>query len=753
MLSLQIIKYLNINNSKMKYIKILAVGFLVVAGSVGFSQKAVFHLPDVFTGKLSPTNLPQLQWVAQTHDYVYVKDNNLMKATAPQHDTTVWVTLADINSALEKQGEKAVKSFPSITHWVDKNAFYFRAGRKYFCYNIKEKRISNIIIVPEDADNLQIDYKNGEATCTLGNGLVVWRFNTSADPNKMDSLVKRGLWELRSDTVQIYARVRDGELLQDVKFGHVVHRNEFGIDKGSFWSPTGRYLAFYRMDESMVTDYPIVNTTTRIAELNNEKYPMAGMKSHEVTLGVYDYATEKTVYMKTGEPADQYLTSVTWSPDEKYIFIGVLNREQNHLKLNQYDATTGDFVKTFFEEKNQRYVEPSDPLYFLPNDPTKFLWVSQKSGWKHLYLYDINGKELKAVTQGQWVVKSFEGFDNKGENIFIYSNKDELTGNRMYVVNLKSGKVEPVCSEDGTHTVLASYDGKYFLDRYSNIYLPNEIKLKDAKGKTLQVLLRDTASLSEYSLPKVQLGTLKNGNGDDLYYRLILPTDFDPKRKYPVFVYVYGGPHSQLVTNSWLSGGHFLHYMAQKGYVVFTLDNRGTANRGFEFESTIHRRLGTVEVEDQMVGVNYLKSLPYVDTNRFSVDGWSYGGFMTITLKLQHPEIFKVATAGGPVIDWKYYEVMYGERYMDTPEENPEGYQNNSLLNQVDKLQGRLLIIHGAIDPTVVWQNSLQFLTEAVKKQKQVDYFVYPTHEHNVRGMDRVHLWEKIEDYHRTFNK
>jgi len=277
--------------------------------------------------------------------------------------------------------------------------------------------------------------------------------------------------------------------------------------------------------------------------------------------------------------------------------------------------------------------------------------------------------------------------------------------------------------------------------------------LKDAKGKTLQVLLRDTASLSEYSLPKVQLGTLKNSNGDDLYYRLILPTDFDPQRKYPVFLYVYGGPHSQLVTNSWLSGGHFLHYMAQKGYVVFTLDNRGTANRGFAFESTIHRRLGTVEVEDQMVGVDYLKSLPYVDTNRFSVDGWSYGGFMTITLKLQHPEVFKVATAGGPVIDWKYYEVMYGERYMDTPEENPEGYQNNSLLNQVDKLQGRLLIIHGAIDPTVVWQNSLQFLTEAVKKQKQVDYFVYPTHEHNVRGMDRVHLWEKIEDYHNTFNK
>jgi dipeptidyl-peptidase-4 len=480
---------------------------------------------------------------------------------------------------------------------------------------------------------------------------------------------------------------------------------------------------------------------------------MAGLASHQVTLGVYNIENEKIIYLKTGEPAEQYLTSVTWSPNEKYIFVGVLNREQNHLKLNQYDAATGEFVKTLFEEKNARYVEPSDPLYFLPNDESKFLWVSQKSGWKHLHLYDINGKEIKQLTQGLWVVKSFEGFDTKGDKVFITSNKDEIAGTKFYSIDLKSGKMTNITSEDGTHSVKPSYDGTYLLDRYSNLTTPAVISLKDSKGKTLQTLLQDSTALAEYNLPQTSIGTLKNGNGDVLYYRLIKPIDFDANKKYPVCVYVYGGPHSQLVTNSWLSGGHFLHYMAQKGYVVFTLDNRGTANRGFEFESTIHRRLGTVEVEDQMVGVNYLKSLPYVDTNRFSVDGWSYGGFMTLTLKLQHPEVFKVATAGGPVIDWKYYEIMYGERYMDTPEENPEGYKNNSLLNQVENIDGHILIIHGAIDPTVVWQNSLQFINEAIKAGKQVDYFVYPTHEHNVRGIDRVHLWKKIEDYHETFNQ
>jgi dipeptidyl-peptidase-4 len=503
----------------------------------------------------------------------------------------------------------------------------------------------------------------------------------------------------------------------------------------------------------MVDDYPLVNTNARIAELKNEKYPMAGLASHQVTLGIYNLEYKKVIYVKTGEPAEQYLTSVTWSPDAKHIFIGVLNREQNHLKMNQYNAETGEFVKTLFEEKHSRYVEPSDPLYFLPNSNTQFIWVSQKSGWKHLHLYDINGKELKQITQGNWVVKSFEGFDNLGKTAFFTSNKDEITGNKFYSVDLKSGKITTISQEAGTHSVKPSYDGRYFLDRYSNLTLPAAVSLKDAKGTEKAVLLKDTTTLAEYNLPETSIGTLKNSNGDDLYYRLIKPIDFDPNKKYPVFLYVYGGPHSQMVTNSWLSGGHFLHYMAQKGYVVFTLDNRGTAHRGFEFESTIHRRLGTVEVEDQMVGVKYLKSLPYVDTNRFSVDGWSYGGFMTISLKLQHPEVFKTATAGGPVIDWKYYEVMYGERYMDTPEENAEGYKKSSLLNQVEKLDGHLLIIHGAIDPTVVWQNSLQFLTEAIKAGKQVDYFVYPRHEHNVRGIDRVHLWKKIEEYHNVFNK
>lgn len=707
---------------------VLVVVMLFVSMVCGISQQ-IFNMEDVFRSpKMYPQSIRQLQFIPHTDSYVYEEGNTLYKVEVPSMKKTALLTVERLSAMVSNAGGQTLHRMPGIVYWKNEDVFYFTAGTRLYACHIQDGKVNLLCELPEEAENTEWNYAAGKVAYTIGNNLMVGTFG--------------------SEAVQLNP---NGE--KEVKYGHVVHRNEFGIENGCFWSPQGDKLAFYRMDESMVTDYPIVDVTTRIATLNNIKYPMAGMTSHQVTLGVYDCTTGRIVYMKTGEPADQFLCSVTWSPDQKYIYIAILNREQNHLKMSKFDALTGDLVKVLFEEQNARYVEPSDPLYFLPDNSGQFLWMSQRSGYKHLHLYTSEGKVVKQLTKGNWVVMSFLGFDQSGKKVIITSNKDELVGERAFVVDIKSGKIQNICTEDGVHRVQYTSDAKYFIDRYSSLHIPAVVKLKDAKGKTLSVLLYDTTSLQEFALPEVSIGMLRNDNGDSLYYRLIKPINFDADKKYPVFFYVYGGPHSQLVTDSWMSGGHFLHYMAQKGYVVFTLDNRGTANRGFEFESTIHRRLGTVEVEDQMKGVEFLKSLPYVDTNRFSIDGWSYGGFMTLTLKLQHPEVFKVATAGGPVIDWKYYEVMYGERYMDTPQENPEGYEKSSLLNQVDKIDGHILIFHGCIDPTVVWQNSLQFLQESMKHRKLVDYYVYPTHEHNVMGLDRLHLWQKIEDYHATFNK
>ena len=570
----------------------------------------------------------------------------------------------------------------------------------------------------------------------------------------------------------------DGKLVErgdgyNIVLGESVHRNEFGINGGLFWSPKQSRLAFYRMDQSMVVDYPLVNTKTREAEPMPIKYPMAGMQSHWVTVGVYEPATGKLLYLNTCRDTtvherEMYLTNIAWSPDEKYIYIAKINREQNHMWLEQYDAATGDFVKTLFEETNPRYVEPCDPMIFLPSNGKRlpggdqFLWFSMRDGYKHLYLYNADGSLVKQVTKGEYEVEGFIQFDKKGENIFIYANKNNLDGRDAYRVNLKDGTMKCLTnynSAEGTHTVVINDEGTRMVDYFSAVDNPGEVNYvininKPANHRDYNIY-RAENPLKDYAMPGVELGTIKAADGKtDLYYRLITPPNMKPGTKYPTLVYVYGGPHSQLVTDSWLGGGNlYFMFLAQQGYVVFTLDNRGTDNRGFEFESCTHRRLGEIELADQMEGVKFLQSLPYVDKDRMGVEGWSFGGFMTITMKLAHPEVFKVGCAGGPVIDWKWYEIMYGERYMDTPQENPKGYEAASLLNKAKNLEGRLLVIQGAEDNTVVPQHSTEFIERCINNYKQVDYFVYPHHEHNVLGRERLHLYQKMFQYYEDFLK
>lgn len=587
-----------------------------------------------------------------------------------------------------------------------------------------------------------------------------WRKPANNDP-KLEERV-----ELKEGNLYV-----DGKLVErgdgyNIVLGESVHRNEFGINGGLFWSPKASRLAFYRMDQSMVVDYPLVNTKAREAEVRNIKYPMAGMKSHEVTVGVWDCASQKLVYLNTARDTtvherEMYLTNIVWSPDEQYVYIAKINREQNHMWLEQYDAATGDFKKVLFEETNPRYVEPCEPMIFTPKGD-QFLWFSMRDGYKHLYLYNLDGTLVKQVTKGEYEVEGFIQFDKKGENIFIYANKDNLAGRGVYRVNLKKGYMQNLLQmhhPEGTHSVVINDAGTRMIDIFSSVDNPGAAYYTCISGNEhtwFRVPLYTCENpLKDYAMPTVKLGTIKAADGQtDLYYRLITPPNMEPGKKYPTLVYVYGGPHSQLVTDSWLAGGNlYFLFLAQQGYVVFTLDNRGTDNRGFEFESCTHRHLGEIEMADQMEGVKFLKSLPYVDQNRMGVEGWSFGGFMTITMKLAHPEVFKVGCAGGPVIDWKWYEIMYGERYMDTPQENPEGYEANSLLNKAQNLEGRLLVIQGAEDNTVVPQHSTEFIERCINNFKQVDYFMYPHHEHNVLGRERLHLYQKMFDYYETFLK
>ena len=546
---------------------------------------------------------------------------------------------------------------------------------------------------------------------------------------------------------------------REIVYGQSVHRNEFGIDKGTFWSPDGQRLAFYRMDQSMVADYPQVDIFPREATYEPDKYPMAGMTSHKVTVGVYDLATGKTVYLQAGDPTDRYFTNIAWSPDAKTVYMFELNRGQNDCRLVSYDAVSGAKIAELYRETSDKYVEPMHPIEFLPWDSDKFVMQSQRDGYNHLYLYDKQGKLLSQLTSGPWVVQQMLGFNQKDKSIIIASNEKNAIQRNIYSVNIKTGKRTLLDNGRGVHRAELSESGQYLFDRYSEPDVPRNIDVVSVsskeKAEKAMRLLTASDPWKDYQQPIFESGSIKAADGvTTLYYRMVKPHDFDPAKKYPTVVYVYGGPHAHNVEASW----HWYSrtwetYMAQKGYIVFILDNRGSENRGCDFEQVTFHQLGQIEIKDQMKGVEYLKKQPYVDADRMGVHGWSFGGFMTISLMLNYPDVFKVGVAGGPVIDWKWYEVMYGERYMGTPQNNPEGYKKTSLINKAGNLKGKLQIITGYNDNTVVPQHCLSFIDACIKAGTQPDFFAYPGEEHNMRGHASVHLHERITQYFEDYLK
>ncbi|WP_255481254.1 S9 family peptidase [Pontibacter sp. Tf4] len=697
---------------------------LAVATLQAQAQDKMLTMEDaIINPALQPENLRQLNWVAGSDDFTFVKDNALVRGNAKSTKHNTILTVDKLSAAIQAAGGKEVKSFPAV-QWKDANTLVLNLQGKIFNYNLKDGKATIVTTYAADAENAELDPTKQRIAYTKGNNLYV------SAPGAADVAVTN-------------------EKNEGIVNGQAAHRSEFGISKGTFWSPTGKHLAFYRMDQTMVTDYPLVDVAPLPAKLNNIKYPMAGGKSHHVTVGVYNTATKQTTFLKTGEPAEQYLTNITWSPDEKHIYIAVVNRDQNHMKLNQYDAATGDFVKTLLEEKHAKYVEPEKGLYFVPGKPNQFVRVSERTGYDHLYLYDTNGKEIRTLTKGDWMITDVLGFSKDGKKLYYSSTAESPLERHFYSVDLNNGKNTRLSQGSGTHSAKLSPNGNYIIDTYSSQVTPRKIWVVNTKdGKVAQTLLTSKNPVADYALGEVTIFPIKADDGTDLYTRMITPPNFDKNKKYPVVVYVYGGPHLQLVTNSWMGGANlWMQLMAQKGYIVFTLDPRGTSARGLEFEQATFRQLGTVEMADQLRGVEYLKSLPYVDASRMGIHGWSFGGFMTTTMMLKSPETFKVGVAGGPVIDWNYYEVMYTERYMDSPEQNPEGYKNANLLNHVKNLKGKLLMIHGTVDDVVVWQHSLAFLKKAVDEGVLLDYFVYPGHPHNVIGKDRVHLMRKVTQY------
>lgn len=725
----------------MKRVFLLVCLFCMTATASFAQEKKSYTLEDVIPGgnnyfNLAPKNIPGLQWWGDV--CVRTDVENIVTINVRNGKETVLVTLDEVNEAL-LNGEKPFQPTQELKQlrtlmgaslpWGDQKVITFRQGNYMVWYDFDQKKISNLFRLNEKAANLDFCKENGYVAYTVESNLCI------AHEGEKDLQINPD--EKKADPM-------------DIVYGQAVHRNEFGIYKGTFWSPKGNCLAFYRMDQSMVTAYPQVNTTTRIATLEPDKYPMAGMTSHKVTVGVYHIQSGKTVYLQAGDPTDRYFTNISWSPDEKSIYVIELNRDQNHSQLVRYNAETGAKEAMLFEETHPKYVEPQHPIVFLPWDSNQFIYWSQRDGFHHLYLYNKEGQLIKQLTQGDWLVQDILGFNTARKEMIIASTEISPLQTNIFSLNVKTGKRTLLGQQDGTHSARLSASGTYLIDNFTSFNVPREISILPTNGKTGINLLTATDPMKEqYNLPEITLGTIKAADGKtDLYYRLIKPVNFDPNKKYPAIIYVYGGPHAQLIHNNrFYDARGWDLYMAQKGYVMLTVDSRGSDNRGLEFENCTFRQLGVEEMKDQVEGAKFLQSLPYVNADKIGVHGWSFGGFMTTNLMLTYPEIFKVGVAGGPVIDWQYYEVMYGERYMDTPQTNPEGYKNSNLKLKAGNLKGRLEVIIGGADPTCVPQHSYTFLRACIDAGTHPDFFVYPEDGHNMMGRDRVHLHEHITRY------
>lgn len=699
---------------------VLLVPFMAMSQRDLTTEEAVLRTSN--NKSLSPATLSQFRWIPGRDAYSYVSGDTL-KIVAGRR--TFPYEIEHFADLFQKNNAK-IKSWNGYRWFSNREVELWSQNTQYFL-DLEAMKLRKGWMLPEEAENLQFAPQGRAVSYNIGESIIAL--------------------DAKGEKYEVAHHAEDG-----IRHGRVVHRNEFGIDKGVFWSPKGRHLAYYHLDERMVTEYPLVDISTVPASEVSIRYPMAGGTTHRVMIGVYALDTRKLIWLDTEMKSDQYFTNIAWSPDGKYLYVAEVNRAQDTMHLNRYDAATGKLDKTLFEETSTKYVEPLAPVQFLPGDPNHFVWQSQRSGHNHLYLYNTDGKLESTLTSGSWEVLALLDFSVDAKKLYIASNENVVLQRQLYEVDIKTQKRTRLSPKDGYNNFVIDVVGERYAGFWTSFHNPGGVYTASLKNpKEVRDVLVAPNPLEGFNLPNAKLVELTAADGKTkLYGRLFTPQNIKANEKCPTVIYVYGGPHAQLVCDRWMGGAPYWELlMAERGYVVFAMDNRGSANRGYEFEQVIHRNLGEAELADQMEGVKYLRSLPYVDAERMGVHGWSFGGFMSMSLLLRMGDTFKVSVSGGPVIDWRFYEVMYGERYMDTPTENPEGYAKADLKQYVKNLEGKhLLMIHGYQDDVVVPQHTLSFLKACVDARiTGVDCFFYPGHPHNVRGRDRVHLMQKVTEY------
>ena len=724
-----IFKIILMNRSK------ITVIFLLLVATVFGQQK--ISVENIFNGVFRAKGMDELQSLKNTDQYTVL--NVDQGSRGMQIDLYDFATLKKVSNLID------TKNHPSLADGID--SYTFDASEKkiliachsnkifrhsftadYFLYDITSKSLTKLF-----------DFQIQEPTF-------------SPDGTKIAYARENNLYVYDVASKKSTAVTTDGKKNAVINgITDWVYEEEFAFVRAFDWSKDSKKLAYIRFDESAVPEFSMSMFHKDLyPTIETFKYPKAGEKNSEVSLHIYDAASNATKKVQLGNYNDFYIARLQWTNDANILSAQVLNRHQDNLDLLFVDGTTAT-AKVVLNEKDKAYVDVTDNLTFLKDN--SFIWTSEKDGFNHIYLYDKTGKLKNQVTKGNWEVTSYYGFDEKTKTIFYQSTENGSINRDLYRIGLDGKNKVRLTSKVGTSAATFSPNFQYFITTFSSNLQPTTYTLNEAKtGKEIQVIENNQAladKLKAYNLPAKEFLVLKTAKGNELNAWILKPKDFDPSKKYPVFMYQYSGPGSQQVNNDWNnSDDYWFLSLTQQGYIVACVDGRGTGFKGADFKKVTQKELGKYEVEDQIDAAKVIGAYPYVDASRIGIFGWSYGGFMASNCIFQGNDVFKMAIAVAPVTNWRFYDSVYTERYMQTPQENASGYDQNSPINHVSKLKGKFLLIHGSGDDNVHVQNSMQMMEALIQANKQFDSQIYPDKNHGIYGgATRIQLYNKMTNF------
>ena len=732
---------------------------ILTFSSVAFAQDKLLTLDEIF----SPDTATRVrfggtpvaaQWSADGRSFKQVVNGRLMRVDAMTGQAVPYFDSFSLAAALQREGVKAdeateLANSQSLQFNADESGILINNSNDLWYYDLSGRNLKRLTNTKDEEKEADFSPDGKWVSFVRGNNL----YAVDVVKGNEKQLTRDG----REGDKAIYNGYLDW-VYEEELYGR-------GLKRGYWWSPDSKFIAFLRLDESPVPKFIIPNDIPTDQDVETTFYPQAGDPNPIVRLGIADVG--KTSYVpnarripKIGErlppsllrvgdavkfvdtssykPEDLLIARAAWSPDSRAVVFQALNREQTYLDLKA--ATMDGKVRKLLTETSPAWVEVYDNPLFL-HDGTG-IWESARNGWKHLYLYDNSGKLMRQLTSGKWEVRTVYGVDEKNGWVYFSATKDSYIGENIYRVRLTGGEPERLSNGDGSHAASFNKDFSQYVENWSDVNNPTQTRLFNADGKLARVINENKVeALGQYKLSKPEFLNVKTRDGFMMEAMMIKPPDFDPSKKYPVFEYTYSGPHAPSVANRWGgTRGMWFQMLAQKGYIIWVCDNRTASGKGLESTWPVYKNFGPLELRDLEDGVNYLKSLPYVDGSRIGLHGWSYGGFMT-SYALTHSTAYKIGIAGGIVSDWRNYDSIYTERYMLTPEHNHDGYDRTSVLKAAKNLSGRLMIIHGGIDNNVHQQNAEQLAYELQKADKQFDLMIYPTARHGLTNPAQVKHW------------